>query len=178
MSSGPRGVTGLIKRAPRGSQAPLNLFVGVKGGALNLNNRIDGRKLLCHVRNANCDNSHKHIYGHDWKEEGITCLGFPASDYNHPGKFLSSTLPFSEIGGKSHRTGHLYPSHVRISRLLSIAALLVFCQSCSLVKTVGESEMQIISFKSFAYCYSYRRTNSAIRLQCIYYISPSVTRTK
>jgi hypothetical protein len=177
MSSGPRGVTGLIKRAPRGSQAPLNLFVGVKGGALNLNNRIDGRKLLCHVRNANCDNSHKHIYGHDWKEEGITCLGFPASDYNHPGKFLSSTLPLAKLGAKVTGLAFLPEPRSDISSS-SIAALLVSCQSCSLVKTVGESEMQIINFKSFAYCYSYRRTNSAIRLQCIYYISPSVTRTK
>jgi len=78
--------------------------------------------------------------------------GLLASVYNHPGNFVVN-LVFSEIGGKSHRTGHLYPSHVRISRLLSIAALLVFCQSCSLVQEpLGKVRCRSsTTSKSFAY---------------------------
>src|SRR5271155_1678160 len=100
MTSGSRGVTGLIRRASVTAKRHCNFFVALKEAPLNLGQQNRWPKLLSRVRNANCDNGHKHIYGHDWKEETSHVWTFSASDYNQLPDNLSSTLPFSEIGGK------------------------------------------------------------------------------
>jgi len=94
----------------------------------------------------------KHIYGHDWKEETSHAWTFqPMTKYNRLQDNSSSTLPFSEIGPKATENWHLYPSHVRMSSFRR--SLHCLCPvNRGLVKTVGESEMQINKLRKFCVC--------------------------
>jgi hypothetical protein len=79
MTSGSRGVIGLIRRASVTAKRRCNFLVALKEAPSKLGQRNRWPKLLSRVRDAICDNGHKHIYGHDWKEEISSCLDFSAS---------------------------------------------------------------------------------------------------